>query len=147
MTEINIPAGPIDDEPTGAIVRTNAEDWEDATRAALYETLHGLELGAFDRETIYALTYWDPVLVATVCSWIVRARAAATAGRIVLDEPTELGMQYDTGEDMLTLEAPFIVIHTGGADEFVIPDAAQAREWAAQFAAMADALDAAGGGV
>jgi hypothetical protein len=82
----------------------------------------------------------DTSAVATVCSWILRARTAETAGRIVLDEVNEVGLQYDTGEDLLSLDPPHIEIHTQGADVVVIPDADEAEEWARHLATMARAL-------
>jgi hypothetical protein len=75
-----------------------------------------------------------------LCSLGRGSTGAETAGRIVLDEVNEVGLQYDTGEDLLSLDPPHIEIHTQGADVVVIPDADEAEEWAAHLAAMARAL-------
>ncbi|TYB69663.1 hypothetical protein FXF51_05745 [Nonomuraea sp. PA05] len=61
---------------------------------------------------------------------------------IVLEAPAELGMGWHDGGDMLALLDQGITIFPGGADEWVIPPS-QAREMAAQLAAMADAREAA----
>ncbi|WP_157253127.1 hypothetical protein [Nonomuraea typhae] len=61
---------------------------------------------------------------------------------IVLESPAELGMEWHDGGDMLALTREGITIFPGGADEWVIPSK-QAREMAAQLAAMADAREAA----
>lgn len=142
--DINIPTGPLDIAPFDAI-RNQPGEGQTARREALARALGGVHLGSYDRQIINWLADWDNPTVATIASLLTRARAAEIKGRIVLDEPTELGLIYDTGEDLLTLEPPFVVIHTGGADELVIPTAVEAREWAAQIAAMANAQESAGG--
>jgi hypothetical protein len=84
VAEIKIPTGPIDSDPYGAIRPIGSEFVSDANGAALAQVLDGLELGDHDRRILNWLCDRDTSAVATVCSWILRARAAETAGRIVL---------------------------------------------------------------
>ncbi|MEV7013460.1 hypothetical protein [Streptosporangium sp. NPDC051022] len=75
----------------------------------------------------------------------VHFRAVVVEGEeapIVLPQPTELGLSWHDGGDMLALTRTGICLFPGGADEWEIPPA-QAREMAAQLAAMADAYEAA----
>lgn len=140
MAEINIPAGPVDESPYGAIRPVGNELVSDANGAALIQALDGLELGYHDRSVISWLSERDSATVATVCSWILRARAAETAGRIVLDEVDEMGISDDDwGRDLLWLEGDRITLNAHGP---YYMDADEAQEWAAQFATMARALRA-----
>lgn len=68
----SIPTGPIEDEPRGAIEH---DDRHQAFAAAL----DGIELGAHDRRIRDWLAIYEPSTVATICSWILRARAAAAS--------------------------------------------------------------------
>lgn len=61
---------------------------------------------------------------------------------IVLERPVELGLSWDDGGDLLVMDAGGVLIVPRGCDQYWM-DAAEARDWAAQLAAMADALDAA----
>ncbi|MEV0616093.1 hypothetical protein AB0I81_22460 [Nonomuraea sp. NPDC050404] len=78
--------------------------------------------------------------------WFVRelrdARAAGEPRPIVLDRPEEVGLQYDDGGDLLVMAAGGVLFVARGCDQYWM-DANEARDWAAQLAAMADALDAA----
>ena len=142
MADINIPRGPLDDEPRDAI-RADWEKWAQAKRDAIAQTLDGIEMGAYDRRIAEWLAGWEPSTVATVCAWIGRARQQATEGRIVLDEPTELGLTWPDGSDLLTVTQYGLTLHVDGEPWHL--SAAYAREMAAHLAAGADAVDAAGG--
>lgn len=227
VAEVNIPTGPIDEAPWDAFRRSPGEQkLRPVFRAALREALDGVELGYYDKEVLSWLAQQDTPTVATVCSLLLRVRAAAVEGhaeeiaalraqlpecnglclrasdvlfdmsnvngnpvarahrscplhgdlegvarelsaaltaaeeavegvqhredeaeqakaaegRIVLDEPAELGIER--GYEVLALTPRGIHIVLGLEGERVW-GAAEAREWAAHLAAMADALDAA----
>jgi hypothetical protein len=57
-----------------------ADQWRarigDDREAALLEALDGIELGEHDRRIVRWLSGWEPSTVATVVSWIYRARYA-----------------------------------------------------------------------
>lgn len=72
---INIPTGPIHTAPNDAI-RAGHGGQLAANRDALAAALDGLELGSHDREVADWLADWEPATVATVCSWLLRARIA-----------------------------------------------------------------------
>lgn len=76
--------------------------------------------------------------------WFVRdlrdARAHGKPKPIVLEQPAELGLSWDDGGDLLVMGAGGVLVIPRG-DQYWM-DAAEARDWAAQLAAMADALDA-----
>jgi hypothetical protein len=143
VAEIRIPTGPIDSDPYGAIRPIGSEFVSDANGAALAQVLDGLELGDHDRRILNWLCDRDTSAVATVCSWILRARAAETAGRIVLDEPDELGLTDDEGDgrDTVGIVNGEILIYTRGAYWLTL-DPDEAEEWAAHLAGMAVALRA-----
>lgn len=147
MAEINIPAGPLTEAPWGAIrVDRPRELAVDAYTTAIRTALDGIELGEYDRCIVaWLVAFGDVPTVATICAWLHRVRAAATAGRIVLDEPAELGVPWHDGEDLFALTTRGVVMFPGAADEYVL-SSEEPREWAAHLAAMADALDAAQGG-
>ncbi len=149
MAEINIPTTPLDDAPYDAIRRQQGETMFAANTAALAHTLDGVELGEHDHRIIAWLSHWEHPTVAAVCSLILRARNAETAGRIVLDEPAELGIGDDEadGRDTVAIVNDEIMIYTRGAYWLTL-DADEADEWAAHLAGMARALraQAAGGG-
>lgn len=145
MAEVNIPAGPIDSAPWGAIRYDQSDRPADVFAAAIRSALDGVELGAHDERIVAWLAGWDIPTAVTVASLLLRVRAHALEGRIVLDEPAELGVAWHDGEDLFALRRDGIVMFPGAADEYVATSA-EAREWAAQLAAMADARDAAQGG-
>jgi hypothetical protein len=136
VAEIRIPTGPIDSDPYGAIRPIGSEFVSDANGAALAQVLDGLELGDHDRRILNWLCDRDTSAVATVCSWILRARAAETAGRIVLDEVDEMGIT-DNGRDVLWVAGDSVILNTHGMWSM---DADEAEEWAAHLATMARAL-------
>jgi hypothetical protein len=139
VAEIRIPTGPIDSDPYGAIRPIGSEFVSDANGAALAQVLDGLELGDHDRRILNWLCDRDTSAVATVCSWILRARAAETAGRIVLDEVDEMGITDEDGSEVLAIVGREIVVYPGGVHEFAMgPD--EAEEWARHLATMARAL-------
>lgn len=144
MAEIHIPMGPIETEPIGAI-RARVHELTQANRDALAAAMEGIELGTWDRRIAEWLAGWEPSTVATIVSWLRRVRAAAVEGRIVLDEPAELGLSWDDGGDFLTLAGDGITLYPGGVDEMEMT-ATEARELAAQLAAMANAVDQSQGG-
>lgn len=61
---------------------------------------------------------------------------------IVLERPDELGISWEDGGDLLALTNGGITLSPRGVDEWEL-DPAEARELAAQLAAMADAREAA----
>ncbi len=64
-----VPAGPLESDPGGF--------WPQEERdAVLAGVLDGVELGVWDRRVARWLTELDTSTLATVASWIVRARAA-----------------------------------------------------------------------
>ncbi|MGH3287356.1 MAG: hypothetical protein ACRDPD_22155 [Streptosporangiaceae bacterium] len=64
-----VPAGPLESDPGGFLPQ--------AERAAtLAEVLEGVELGAWDRRVAGWLTELDTSTLATIASWIARAREA-----------------------------------------------------------------------
>jgi hypothetical protein len=71
----NIPSGPIDTEPVGAIVPDPSEPAFNARLHALHAALAGVELGGYDETILSWLAGWEPATVATVCSWLYRVRA------------------------------------------------------------------------
>lgn len=73
-TPEGIPRGPVEVEPVHAIGVRDGYDITVANRDALLAALDGLELGAYDRRIAGWLTVWEPPVVATVCSWLYRAR-------------------------------------------------------------------------
>jgi hypothetical protein len=78
----------------------------------------------------------------------VHFRAVVVEGEeapLVLEWPAELGMSWPDGGDLLALASDGIVFCPRGVDEWVM-DPDEARELAAQLAAMADACEAANGG-
>lgn len=82
MTASRIPTGPIEIAPYNAITPPRAPRGAAATetfRAELLAALDGIQLGAYDHRMIAWLAGWDTETVATVCSWLVRTRAAAAA--------------------------------------------------------------------
>lgn len=142
--EINIPTGPLDEAPWGAIRYDRPEPVADAHRAAITAALNGVKLGAYDERLVDWLAGWDVPTIVTICSWLHRVRAVALDGQIVLDEPTELGLPYGDGGDLLAISEGAIVLYPRGCDEF-IQSPSEAREMAAHLVAMANALDAAKG--
>lgn len=74
VTSLNIPAGPIQEEPFRAIPYDG--DQKAAMHRALREAFTGIEIGAYDRCIADWLTTWEPWVVATICSWMLRARHA-----------------------------------------------------------------------
>lgn len=76
MAEINIPDGPIETEPIHAIVMHPGERSPRVNAVALHAALNGVVLGVWDREILDWLAGWEPSTVATVCSWLHRAREA-----------------------------------------------------------------------
>lgn len=141
VAEINIPVGPLSEAPWGAIRYALTEHSIGVFQAAIRAALGDLELGAYDERIVAWLAGWDTPTVATVCSWLHRVRAAAVEGRIVLDEPEELGVPWHDGQDLFALTSDGIVMFPGAADKYdVSPD--EALEWAAQLAAMAYAQKA-----
>jgi hypothetical protein len=78
-----IPTGPIETAPDGAIPYPEhgapRGALADLFRTELLAALDGMELGAYDRRMVNWLAGWDGTTVATVCSWLVRARSAASA--------------------------------------------------------------------
>ncbi|MEU8278173.1 hypothetical protein ACFYOK_37600 [Microbispora bryophytorum] len=77
MAEIDIPTGPLDEEPLRAIWPVEGDTLASANTQALTEALAGVELGAWDAELLSALGTWPRSTVATICSWVHRVRAAA----------------------------------------------------------------------
>jgi len=67
--EFGIPTGPIDNEPRG--FRPGDEQ-----EAILRDTLRaaGVELGEYDERIVKWLTGWEWSTVATIASWVERAR-------------------------------------------------------------------------
>jgi|GEM_PF-4301106 len=80
MPDTNIPRGPIHTEPLGAIPTSHGQMSRAANEAALRDALDGLPLGAHDLTILGWLTRWEPSTVATVCSWLYRAREAGSRG-------------------------------------------------------------------
>lgn len=75
----------------------------------------------------------------------VQFRAVVVEGEetpIVLERPDELGLSWDDGGDLLALTREGIRLYPRGMDEWQL-DPAEARDLAAQLAAMADAYEAA----
>ena len=67
-----VPAGPLESGPGGF--------WPQEERAAvLAGVLDGVDLGAWDRRVAGWLTELDTPTLATIASWIARARAAGQA--------------------------------------------------------------------
>lgn len=108
MADINIPDGPIEREPFDSIRATDGERLDDAERQALMQTLDGLPLGAYDLRIVDWLATWEPSTVATVCSWIRRARAQGGGGhpqpdRLAVRDGEPLGIEgeldYRDGQD------------------------------------------------
>ncbi|WP_157253164.1 hypothetical protein [Nonomuraea typhae] len=80
MAEINIPRGPIDSEPVGAIrYDVLTENGIEVRRQALLEALTGVPLGAHDHAMVDALAGWDTGPLVAVCSWLDRVREAPDA--------------------------------------------------------------------
>ncbi|MFI6903052.1 hypothetical protein ACIBKY_17450 [Nonomuraea sp. NPDC050394] len=73
----------------------------------------------------------------------LREAEARLTSAIVLEPPAELGIQWEDGGDLLALTSDGIVLTPRGVDVWEL-DPAEARELAAQLAAMADAHEAAG---
>lgn len=126
MAEVNIPAGPLNEAPWGAIRYDRPEPVADARRAAVRAALDGVELGAYDERMVAWLAEWDVPTVATFCSWLHRARAAATAGRIVVEGeqapivlPPGAAVDYINGDDGYhwltcgTCEVPLMEVTAG----------------------------------
>lgn len=143
MAEIDIPTGPLDEEPLRAIWPVEGDTLASANTQALTEALAGVELGAWDAELLSALGTWPRSTVATICSWLHRVHAAAAPGEdaIILDPPAELGLSWADGGGLLAVSGGAIVLYPRGCDEYEM-DAAEAREWAAQLVAMAEVLPA-----
>ncbi|WP_433520108.1 hypothetical protein ACQP2T_63950 (plasmid) [Nonomuraea sp. CA-143628] len=75
MAEVNIPTGPIEQEPMRAIRVERPETLTGAGKEALYAALAGVELGAYDRRIVdWLAMYGDMSTVAVVCSWLYRVR-------------------------------------------------------------------------
>lgn len=75
---MTIPTGPIEHEPANVFPWPDTHTpcaMETTLRDALQATLDGIELGAHDDRIIRWLTGWEPSTVATICSWIIRARS------------------------------------------------------------------------
>jgi hypothetical protein len=140
VAEINIPTGPLAQPPNRAIVPAEGENWAEVNQQALLQVFNDVELGEHDRDIIAGLSQWEPWRVATICSWILRARGAATEGKVVLDEPNEIGLTWPDGSDMLTVTQYGLTLHVDGEPWHL--SAAEAREIAAHLAAGADAVDA-----
>ncbi|GGS84594.1 hypothetical protein GCM10010156_49030 [Planobispora rosea] len=90
---------------------------------------------------------WVPnplgVDVCSACTYAITATVMAEEDLIILERPTELGITADDGEDLLAL--------TLGKIRFSLPETVdltpdEARIWAAQLAAMAEASEAAQSG-
>ncbi|MEV7805075.1 hypothetical protein AB0O28_19200 [Microbispora sp. NPDC088329] len=141
MAELNIPAGPLDEEPLRAIQQAEGETLASSNTQALTEALAGVELGTWDAELLSALRTWPRSTVATICSWLHRVRTAAAPGddAIILDPPAELGLSWADGGDLLAICDGAIVLYPRGCDTYVM-DGPEAREWAAQLAGMAEVL-------
>lgn len=73
MAEINIPTGPIHTAPNDAIRAEHGRQLA-ANRDTLATALGGLELGDHDLTVLDWLADWEPATVATICSWLHRAR-------------------------------------------------------------------------
>jgi hypothetical protein len=102
------------------------------------EALDGVELGAYDQAIIGHLSQFEMPTVVTICSWIARARAAETAGRIVLDEVDEMGItDADEDRDLLLITNDAVKLNVHGP---YYMDADEAEEWARHLATMARAL-------
>jgi hypothetical protein len=65
-----IPRGPVDAEPFHAVPWGGGAD-------VLYQALAGVELGRYDRHILDWLASYEESTAAVLCSWILRARAAA----------------------------------------------------------------------
>lgn len=72
-----IPTGPIDTEPLRALPWDG--DNRATNRAALRDAFAGLELGSYDRSISDWIATLEPAMVATVCSWLLRARTQGGA--------------------------------------------------------------------
>lgn len=81
---MKIPMGPIETAPYKAIPLPEPGGTRGALtelfRAELLAALDGIELGDYDRRIVDWMADWDGTTVATVCSWLVRARAAEREG-------------------------------------------------------------------
>lgn len=73
-----IPTGPIHTEPLKAIPTVSNE----ANRAELLRALEGVELGDFDRRIVDWLAIYEGSTVATICSWLLRAREAGKVAAV-----------------------------------------------------------------
>ncbi|MFI6883415.1 hypothetical protein [Streptosporangium canum] len=83
----------------------------------------------------------------TALDEVVHFRAVVVEGDeapIILPQPAELGIVWEDGADLLALTPEGIVFNPRGVDEWGL-DPDEARDLAAQLAAMADAYEAAQG--
>lgn len=75
---MNAEFGPIEEAPSCLL--PPYDHYENASvddkRAALRDTLAGLELGEFDDRMVMWLAGWDTSTIATVVAWIERAKKA-----------------------------------------------------------------------
>lgn len=113
MAEINIPQGPIDEAPWGAILINRASERPaEVFQAAIRAALEGVEMGAQDERIVAWLAQWDIPTVATVCSLLYRVRAASVPQRGDAVEawliarrqgrPTQGPLAWSAIDDMLT---------------------------------------------
>ncbi|MFI6496873.1 hypothetical protein [Nonomuraea typhae] len=80
MAEVNIPHGPLEVEPVGAIkYDVLTENGAEVRRQALLDRLAGVPLGAFDLEMVDALAGLDTCILVAVCSLLGRVRQAPDA--------------------------------------------------------------------
>lgn len=80
---MTIPTGPIAEAPWDAIPNPGPlapQGTADAMRRqVLLDALDGVELGAYDHQIMTWMAQWDGPTVATVASWLLRARQAGRA--------------------------------------------------------------------
>jgi hypothetical protein len=78
-----LPAGPIETDPTGQVVRAiapNVFDWQPlAGVTEILRALEGAPVGAYDRRIAEVIDRGDTAQVTVVLSWLYRARAAGAA--------------------------------------------------------------------
>ena len=76
MAEINIPSGPIDSAPWGAIRTELLEPNQPIFEKAIRDALAGVELGTYDESMVVWLSGWDAPTVAVFVSLFNRVREA-----------------------------------------------------------------------
>jgi hypothetical protein len=138
VAEIHIPTGPLDEPPPFLAIRplgnptymADANHPRSTSRSTAWSS-------ALTTAPSARLAHYEPHTVATSARSSLRARAAETEGKVVLDEVDEIGITDEDGSDVLWPSSAETSSSTHGT--FAM-DADEAEEWARHLATMARAL-------